>query len=297
MHVEPLPDGSLLAITKDHLVSKHDWASNLVWRTRVPAHHDLETLPDGRLLVLVRDVDEIEHGGHRLPILADGIAVLTAAGEIERTVPLVPLFRRHVSESRLERVRSHLDDMPTSRLVRPGGVGDVLHANSIARLERDVGDIAPAGSVLLSFRAISRVAIVSADLDEILWTWGAGELDGQHDATQVASGEILLFDNGLRRERDSRVLQVSPIRREVTWRYAPADLFSRLRGGAQELPDGNVLITESDTGRALEVTREGEKVWEFWNPDVRGSGEDAVRGIIYRMNRFPRSFFEPLQNG
>jgi hypothetical protein len=55
-----------------------------------------------------------------------------------------------------------------------------------------------------------------------------------------------------------------------------------IRGGAQRLPNGNTLITESDKGRAFEVTREGEIVWDFYNPDT---GSEGRTGIIYRFFR------------
>ena len=43
-------------------------------------------------------------------------------------------------------------------------------------------------------------------------------------------------------------------------------MYSLVRSCQQQLPNGNVLITESDRGRLLEVTRAGEIVWEYWNP-------------------------------
>ncbi len=166
----------------------------------------------------------------------------------------------------------------------------MLHTNSIAILRREIEGVAPAGALLLSFRASSRIAILSPTYDEVLWTWGRGELDGQHDATQLANGNLLAFDNGLRRGERSRVVEVDPTQGEVVWTYAPPDLYTRLRGGAQGLSNGNVLVTESDKGHALEVTREGEVVWEFWNPDVRGTR----RATIYRLNRYATSLFPAL---
>lgn len=297
MHVEPLPTGEILAITKDHDLAKHAWDSTLVWRAPIRAHHDLAIHRDGRIFALVRDRTETTYGGADVPVLADGIAVLSADGQLQRTIDLLPLFREHVAERRLRTMRDALEGGSVRRLLRAGNVGDVLHTNSIEILEREIPGVAPAGSLLLSFRALSRIAIVNAEGTEVLWVWGQGELDGQHDARHLANGNILLFDNGLGRGRDSRVVEVNPVTGEIAWSFEAPDLYSRLRGGAQELPNGNILITESDDGRAFEITRSGDVVWEFWNPDVRGQGEDAERGVIYRLNRFPESFFEPLRNG
>ena len=119
-------------------------------------------------------------------------------------------------------------------------------------------------------------------------------LDGQHDAKQLENGHLLVFDNGLRRRRDSRVFEINAATGEIVWRYEHEDFYTNLRGGAQRLHSGNTLITESDSGHAFEVNRAGEIVWEFWNPDIRGAGSRAERGVIYRMNRFSREYFQPL---
>jgi hypothetical protein len=80
MHVEPLPDGHLLIITKDHYLTKRDWDSNLVWRRGLRAHHDLAVDASDRIFVLVREDSEIEREGRELPVLADAVAVLTPDG-------------------------------------------------------------------------------------------------------------------------------------------------------------------------------------------------------------------------
>lgn len=293
MHVEPLPTGELFVITRDRDLTKYDFDSNIVWRRRLRAHHDLAVHEDGRLFVLVRSTREHPFRGGEVPILADAIAVLSPEGEPLETIDLLPLLHESISTHRLSRVQAALaEGTPAARLVRPGGVGDVLHTNSIEFLDRDIPGVAPAGSVLLSFRATSRVMILSAALDEVLWTYGAGELEQQHNATQLANGNLLIFDNGIRR-RQSRVIELDAATKEIVWEYTDEELFSRIRGGAQRLPNGNVLITESEDGHALEVTRGGEIVWEYWNPDVRRGGGGSQRAVFYRLNRFPESYFDP----
>ncbi len=50
-------------------------------------------------------------------------------------------------------------------------------------------------------------------------------------------------------------------------------------GANQPLPNGNVLITESDFGRVFEVTRDGEIVWEFNSPHLSGENSEFVATI------------------
>ena len=69
---------------------------------------------------------------------------------------------------------------------------------------------------------------------------------------------------------------------ERVWTYAadPPDAFYAHRSsGAQRLPNGDTLITDGDAERIFEVTREGETVWEFVNPEL---GYD----LVYRAYRY-----------
>ena len=63
--------------------------------------------------------------------------------------------------------------------------------------------------------------------------------------------------------------------------------YSATCGTAQRLANGNTLITESDSGRAFEVTREGEIVWEFWNPErVTVEGQEYI-ATLFEVVRLP----------
>ena len=131
-------------------------------------------------------------------------------------------------------------------------------------------------NVIVCIRHRDLVAIFNWDTRELVWSWGQGEISGPHDAVVLQNGNILLFDNGLSRGW-SRVIELDPLTRQIVWQYTapvPSDFFTESRGGNQRLPNGNTLITESDSGRAFEVTREGEIVWEFWNPEI-AEGTDA----------------------
>jgi hypothetical protein len=70
----------------------------------------------------------------------------------------------------------------------------------------------------------------------------------------------------------------------IEWEYraSPPEMFySQIKGSNQRLPNGNTLICESQNGRAFEVTRDKEIVWEFYNPEIK----KGKRGSIYRMMR------------
>ena len=67
----------------------------------------------------------------------------------------------------------------------------------------------------------------------------------------------------------------------VVWEYRETpDFFSNWGGDADRLPNGNTLITDTANGRILEVTPEGEKVWELIL-----SNEEGIRFPLYRSER------------
>jgi outer membrane protein assembly factor BamB len=154
---------------------------------------------------------------------------------------------------------------------------------------------------LLAFRDIDRIAVVDVDRQRLVWEWGSGEMIGPHDPWLLENGNVMVFDNGSRpidahARAYSRVVEVDPRTGEIVWQYPrepDAKFFSPSRGGAQPLPNGNVLITESTKGHVFEVTRDGELVWDFWNPDFRS--EDGLRRTIYRMRRMSMESYRKLR--
>ena len=77
-----------------------------------------------------------------------------------------------------------------------------------------------------------------------------------------------MFDNGLARNW-SRVVELDPASGEIVWEFRgdPQTSFhTAICGAAQRLPNGNTLITDSDSARVIEVAGDGEIVWEFRSP-------------------------------
>jgi outer membrane protein assembly factor BamB len=100
----------------------------------------------------------------------------------------------------------------------------------------------------------------------------------------------LIFDNGTVRGF-SRVVRFSPKTRKIIWKYQSdpkEDFFSAGRGGVQLLPGGNVLVANTDSGQAFEITPSGSRVWEYFSEEV-GSGK---RAALYRFQRFTAAEIE-----
>ena len=76
------------------------------------------------------------------------------------------------------------------------------------------------------------------------------------------------------------------------WSFAGSDeipFYSESCGTAQRLPNGNTLVTESDGGRAFELTAGGQLVWEFYNPHRAGEQQEFI-ATLFEMLRLPEDF-------
>jgi hypothetical protein len=278
-NAELLPDGNLLVVdARLEMLFRFDWYGQLVWAKRFPnIHHDVEVTPDGSLTFL---------RFKRLPQRIDGLQILDC--EVVRTTPngkvtsTLSLFHSLSDNG----VGYSLLPRKVTRWDRPE-LTDLFHANSVEWMRRSElakqDPIYDLGNVLVSIRHQDSVVILNGEREELLWAWGQGELSGPHDATILDNGHILVFDNGVDRGW-SRVVEVDPLRREIVWEYRGDEkLFTRGRGSSQRLPNGNTLISISDAGQLLEVTRDGEVVWEFLNPARTPEGK---RWHFARVKRY-----------
>jgi outer membrane protein assembly factor BamB len=131
---------------------------------------------------------------------------------------------------------------------------------------------------------------------ELIWSWGHGELLGPHGASWLASGNLLIFDNGLSRGW-SRVIELDPRTEQIVWEYKsdfPEDFYSPSRGSCQRLANGNTLVAASTSGRAFEITPGGEIVWSWINPAREEGGQVAT---VVRMTRLDLDFVDRLRGG
>ncbi|WP_462248471.1 aryl-sulfate sulfotransferase [Ekhidna sp.] len=140
---------------------------------------------------------------------------------------------------------------------------------------------------------------------DLLYRWGNpqaynhGDADdqrlfGQHNAQWIEpglpdEGKILIFNNGQERFEDASLLYTSIVKidptlsdgnyqRSNSGTYLPEDYFyeytkeprtdfySRFISGAQQLPNGNILIDDGAHGTFFEINENEEIVWEYINP-------------------------------
>jgi len=272
-------NGDVLAIFEGLGLVKIDRDSKLLWASELAAHHDVWVETNGDIYVLTREARMISRISDEEPILEDFISVLDPDGSLKRRVSIVEAFENSQYAAFLGQGKRK--------------TGDITHTNTVQVLDGRIADRIPAfrrGNVLTSMNAMGTIAVIDLDAASVVWAQ-RGELNGQHDPRLLDSGRLLLFHN---REwgDSSRVVEFDPLTKRPAWSYEGTNerpFFSRSCGAAERLPNGNTLITESDGGRAFEVTPSGETVWEFFNPHRAGDSEEFI-ATLSEVQRIPRDY-------
>lgn len=276
------PDGGALSISAyPARLAKFDRESNLIWTyggTDLRAHHDFQVQADGRIYVLMRRARFLDWL-RESPLLVDMLCILEPDGESVKVADCisVPEAFRDSEYADMLHADWFLDE------------GDPLHTNSIEVLDGRVPHPAfRSGNVLLSIRNMDCLAVLDPSLRKIVWV-SRGHWQRQHEARVTPSGYVLLFDNRTFDGR-SRVVKYDVTDDAIVWSYSDDGFYSLGAGAQQLLPNGNLLITESQDGRLFEVTLDGRVVWEYLNPRTIDDEESIVVRFT-RAYRVPYDYF------
>lgn len=266
------PNGDLLALYSGHGMVMLDRESNLLWSRPNRAHHDVWIDESGEIYVptLKPTVFQMGRNPTRRLGIDDVIRVYDRTGRLKRQYSLLGAFRDSRYEGLLNFGKNHHQEF--------------FHTNSV--------QVLPGGHLLLSLRRLN--AIVRLDTATRTITWAlVGRTVKQHNARRLPGGHLTVFDNGWIRHQ-SRVLEIDPETRRIVWQYGTDNehhFYTKCCGSAQRLPNGNTLITVTNEGRAFEVTRDGEVVWDFFSPHrIKDDGTRMAQ--LYRVYRYPHEIAE-----
>lgn len=281
-----------------------DWNGNVVWEYQKNeadslSHHTALRLPNGNTLVQIwehysyaeaiakgRDPDTLFSAGPLEGIWPDAILEVDPNGDV--------VWEWHVWDHICEGEppESCIDiNSPFPKAGGPRGTADFNHGNSLGYLPDE--DL-----ILWNSPSFSEFYLIDHQSGDIVFRWGnpcaygAGEcpslmndgdqvLWGQHGTRPIEAGlpgegNILIFDNGFKRpsRNYSRVLELDIVDRysgevDIVWEFKTLSyqsLFAEVQGYAQRLPNGNTVITSAGESHVIEVTPEGDIVWEFVSP-------------------------------
>ncbi|MFA7288073.1 MAG: aryl-sulfate sulfotransferase [Melioribacteraceae bacterium] len=227
--------------------------------------HELRILPNGNYLILgfdsqIVDMSRIVEGGR------DSATVIGYyIQEIDKNKNLIFEWKTW----------DHIDIKDSYTDLKQGTI-DITHGNSI--------DVDYDGNLLVSLRNTQEIIKIERKTGAVIWRLGGRKnqftfikdplwFSWQHAARRLPNGNLLLFDNGFRREPQSvsysRALEyeLDEINKtaKLVWEYRNSpDVFSIGLGYSQRLPNGNTFIGWGAAVPAItEVTSQGREVFEL----------------------------------
>ena len=250
-------------------------------------HHDFLLLNDSRILYLGQ-----ERAALGAPVHGWEPAAIARSDRLHIWNP---------ADGTIEEVwdsRDFWDISDPGQWMMPGQSKDWLHLNSLS--------VGPGGRLLLSSRRRHQIVALAPDFRRVEWQLGGPGSDyeipnpgdrfyGQHTASQLPNGHILLFDNGNGRPDSeggawSRALELRLDPASGTavkvWEYRhQPERYSRVVSSAFRLSNGHTLVNfgfneagpEPSPLVVVEVNRQGNEVFrletfslhEYW-PDFPG---------------------------
>ncbi len=208
------PNGDVLAVLDYIVLIKMDRNGNILWAKPGRYHHQMRVMEDDTIYVLYAEKQHLPESGLGNEAMVDYIMLLDNDGKELRRVSLL-----HALENSW--YAPMLYDLDFSY--------DVLHTNSLQVLDGRFSDQLPAfreGNVLVCMLQNSFIAVVDMDAEKVVWGQG-GQWLFPHEPLLLPNGNMLIFDNHgpqwhYMERLASRVLEFSPLTREVVWDYVGA---------------------------------------------------------------------------
>jgi len=281
----PYPNGDILVVYETPYrtpyglgLAKLDKDSNVIWKLDDNIHHDIAIAPTGDIYVLGQLVNETGYADYpalKPPFIDDTIVMLSPDGKAKKELSILKAFLNSRYSAFLTFMGSNLR-------------GDVMHANTVQYIDAATAEnfaFADEGDLLISLREMNVIAVLDPDEERITWSQ-TGPWRAQHEPVVLDNGRIILFDNQGNNGGGgaSRIIEFDPVRGHILWSYTGTEkepLSSPYWGTVQRLENGNTLILESTNGRAIEVTREGQVVWEYRSLNRKTkNGEELVMPLL-----------------
>jgi hypothetical protein len=265
-----------------------DKDSHIRWQSPGNFHHEIDIAGQPQRIYAVgsqlrNDMPFVAHARAKAQYLDPWIEVYDMDGKKLNAWSVIDAFVRSPYRNLLNATEINLQKMQEFTLPN-GEMGyDFLHMNSIQYLDSNQAKALPfthPGDLLLSFRALSAIAVFRPQTQQIVWA-GFGPWRHQHYVHASEDGKLFIYDNEGSRvitvskdgkstlEMQSRIIQFDPFTNRMAEIYASPSMLSYYRGYYYQLPDGDWIMSSTESSRVIVVSPEKQVLWE-------------LRGVPYR---------------
>lgn len=255
------PNGDLMLIIGRTGTVRLDACGEVQWRVKAAHHHSLTRTEDGSFWLggrkePPRQPDPLT--GHK-NVRHDLLVHLSEDGEVLGKIDIFDIIAKNKALTRRHMRFPYSHD---------------VHLNDVEALPDSMAHEYPlfeVGDLVVSLANLSVVLVADPETLRVKW-WTGKPFVMMHDPDFVGDGWIGVFDNN----RDwtergaqfggNRVVAFQPHTDSVEVWFAASEtnpVYTATRGNWQLLDNGNLFITESNSGRLVEVNPEGELVWEY----------------------------------
>ena len=284
-----LPDGDLLVNFGQVGTVRVNSCGEVQWRLAVRSHHSIERAADGSFWVsgssqkprLTTPDHPDGFPGLKRPVYQEPILHVRPDGQILDSLNVLDVLYTNGLERYIPRA-FHPQAVDT-----PPETKDITHTNDVEPLGPLMADEYPLfeeGDLLVSVRNLNLVFVVTPEDEVVKWHTDDPFLL-QHDPDFIGDGWIGIFDNAsdftVRGAMlgGSRIVAVQPHTDSVEVRFPTPNsepFYTAEQGKWQQLKNGNMLLTESQAGRVVEVAPSGETIWEWVHAPYEESYVPAV---------------------
>lgn len=282
------PNGDALVNLDQKGIYRIDACGRIKWISEARTHHSI-------------DVDE--NGAIWAPEIAHGYLeqrLYRHAYNLDLIVKIDPETGKTLDRIDLTKVFLDSENEGLAVWENPD-YSDLLHVNDVEVLSSADAPAFPmfsAGDILVSSRLRNALFVIDGKTKLIKWS-RVGPMQFHHDPDFERDGAISIFDNRgaelataennwLGDRGGSRILSIRPGDYAFKTLYSSTEahpFYSPRRGKHQRLANGDILIAETDSGRAFEITPGGDIVWQYVN-----KFNDREVGWITGALRYPSSY-------
>jgi hypothetical protein len=260
--IEPLRDGSIVVnFDNGDFLARIDPCGEIVWKSPGRFHHSATVSYDGTIWSWANPEVPVEAKGNVQPEFL--VQVDSGTG---RRLDEISLENDIIASSRnFGSLALHTWESDDEVVY----CCDAFHPNDAETLPPDLAPAFPmfaVGDVLISLRSLNMIAVLDPKSHEIKWSQ-IGPWHRQHDPDFLPNGTISVLDNNMARGA-SRIIAIDPSSNETKIVFDGAkrnNFYTWRRGRHQTLPNGNIVLVESEKGRVIEANPAGDIVWRYEN--------------------------------